>query len=127
MAELGSKIHAEVEDKVGKLAEVTDKITAAAINIRAAVAWVEDGRGHIILVTDDNSAACEAIAPVVSSCTSEEAVILTVPNEVGALNKISHTLTDAGIAINGIVAAASDESALIVLNTSDNAKTAELI
>ncbi|MHC4294047.1 MAG: hypothetical protein ACYSTL_00510 [Planctomycetota bacterium] len=127
MAEIGSQIHAVVEDKVGKLAEVTDKITDAGVNILAAVAWVQDGKGHLEMVTSDNNAACDAVAPLADTCTSEEIVHLTLPNEVGALNKISHTLAEAGISITMLYAAAAGGSAMVVLRTSDNARAAELI
>lgn len=127
MAELSKQCRAEVEDKVGKLAEVTDKITDAAVNIRGALGWVSDGTGHLVVLADDFEKVCGAIAPVVSKCEQIEVVCLSLPNEVGALGKIAHKLADAGISINMMYATAAGEEALIVLETSDNAKAAELI
>ena len=127
MAERGTQIHAEVTDKVGKLAEVTDALSTAGVNILAAVAWVEGGRGHIRMITDDNDKACDAVQGVVDKCECGEALWTRVPNEVGALGKVSHALGDAGIAIKLIYATTAGDESLVVLDTSDNAKAAEIV
>jgi len=127
MAEIGKQIHAEVEDKVGKLAELTDKIAEAGVNILAVAAWAEGQRGHILLVTDDNEKACQAIRPVVANCEFKEAICVNLPNEVGALGKVAHKLAEAGIGIEMMHASAAGAAVLAVLGTSDNARAAELI
>ena len=127
MAELGKQLHVEVVDEVGKLSEVTKALADAGVNIRAAVAWVEGGNGHMRLVTDDNDRACEAMAPLATACAMGEVVTALMPNEVGALNTASGKLADAGIGINLMYASAAGNECLAVLDTTDNAKAAEVL
>ena len=127
MAELTGQIRAEVADEDGKLAELADALAAAGVNIRAMAAWDEGGRGYIMMVPDDCDKACQAIKGIVDKCECGDAVCVSLPNEAGALGKVSHTLSDAGIAIQSVYASAVGPEALVVLNTSDNAKAAELI
>jgi hypothetical protein len=127
MAEITSQIHAEVSDKIGRLAELTDAIRDVGVNIRGAVAWVEGSTGHIRMITDDNDKACKAIQPIATACGFGQAVCVLVPNEVGTLNRISHKLAGAGIAIQMMYSSAAGEKAMVVLETSDNAKAAKII
>ncbi len=55
MAEIATQVHVEVEDKTGRLAEATEKLKNAGINLRAAVAWVQGDRGHMVFVPEDAS------------------------------------------------------------------------
>ena len=127
MAELCPQVHLKVEDKVGKLDELTAMLAEAGVNIRGAAAWVEGTTGHMMMVADDCDKACATLGKDVDSCDCHEVVCVNVSNEVGALNKIAHTLSESGIAINVLYASAAGGESLIVLNTSDNTKAAELI
>ncbi len=127
MAELCPHVHLQVEDKIGKLDELTALLADAGVNIRGAVAWVEGATGHMMMVPDDCDKACATLGPAADSCDCHEVVCVNVSNEVGALNKIAHTLSEAGIAIKVLYASATGGESLIVLNTSDNTKAAELI
>ncbi len=127
MAELVEQLHIEVEDKVGKLAELTDAMTGAGVNIKAAVAWVEGSTGHMMMVTDDNQKACQTISAAVSKCQPSQAVCATVPNEIGALGKIARVLADAGVSICILYASAAGKESLVVMETTDNDKAAGLL
>ncbi len=127
MAKICKQIRAEVPDQVGKLAELTGKLAEAGVNILAAAAWVAGGRGQIRLITDDNDKACEAIKGAVDSCEIGEALCVSLPNEAGELNKVVKAIGDAGISIRSVHASAAGEKTLVVLQTADNAKAAELI
>ena len=127
MAELGKQLQVEVVDEVGKMAQITKALADAGVNIKAALAWVEGANGHMRLVTHDNDKACEAISPLTTDCAMGEAVMASMPNEVGALNAASQKLADAGIGINMIYASAAGSECLAVLDTTDNAKAAEIL
>ena len=127
MGQIANQIHAQVADKVGRLAELTDKLTGAGVNLLAAVAWAEGGRGHIVMVPDDCDKACDVIKDFVDECKCEEVVHVSLANEIGALGAVAHKLADAGIGIHMMYATAAGDKALIVLMTSDNAKASSLI
>jgi len=128
MAEICTQIVASVPDRVGLLAELTEKVTAAGVNILALCAWREGETGKLLMVTSDNDKACEAITPGVDECSCGEVVCAKVPNEPGALNAVAAKLGDAGIGIRLVYAAPGDAAeATVVLDTDDNARAAELI
>jgi len=127
MAELGKQLHVEVADEVGKMAQLTKVLAEAGVNIRAAVAWVEGANGHMRLVTDDNEKACDALGPLATACAIGDVVMASMPNEIGALNSASQKLSDAGIGIKLIYASASGGECLVALDTTDNAKAAEIL
>ncbi len=128
MAEICKQCVAEVPNKVGRLAEVTDKIKEAGVNIRAICAWVEGERGKLLLVAEDPEKACQCISEVCEKCEWSEVVCVKVANEPGALNVIARKLADAEIGINMVQATAGDaEEAVVILDTTDNAKAAEIL
>jgi hypothetical protein len=129
MAQLAQQMKIQVADKVGKLAEVTDALKAAGVNIRAANAWVQDGQGMLYMVADDSEKACSALLDRVASCEMQEVICAELPDKVGALNAAAAKLAEAAIHIRlayATVAAGADK-ALVVLDTSDNAKAAEVL
>lgn len=128
MAEICRQCNATVTNAVGRLADLTDKVTEAGVNILALCAWGEGDTGHIMLVADDPEKACEAITPVVDKCDWDEVICIKVANQPGALNEISRKLADAGININFVYASTIDApEATIVMSTSDNAKAAGIV
>ncbi len=128
MAEQIQSIKASVSDQVGRLAEVTDKVKAAGVNILAICAWVEGSTGNLLMVTDNNEKACAAVSEVADSCDFSPGVCVKVPNTPGALSQIARKLADAGINIQLVYATAGDaDEATVVLQTSDDAKAADLV
>ena len=128
MAEIAQQLKIGVANEVGKLAEVTDKIKDAGLNILALCAWVEGDTGQLLMITDDNDKACESLSGVVESCEMQEVVRAVVPEEPGRLNTLAHKLADAGIDIHFAYATtAGGGNAMIVLGTADNAKAAGIL
>jgi len=128
MAELRKQCVVEVRDEIGRLAEVTDKVRQAEINICALCAWVDHGVGRLMMVTDDHDKVCTAISPIVDECEFRDVVVLRIPDRPGALNEISRRLAEARINIHMIYATGVEAGrATVVLDTSNNAKAAELL
>ena len=128
MAEIRKQMHVEMADKVGNLAEVTGMVKQAGVNILALRACSHEGRGYLAMITDDNAKACSAIGPAVDKCEEKDAICVMVPNEVGALNAAASKLGKAGIQIDLAYATSGDgKNVMIVLETADNAKAAELL
>jgi len=128
MAKLCKQVRIEVPDAVGKLADVGEKLAAAGVNMLSVAAWVEDGKGVLLVVPDDCDKACAALEKVAGACRCDEVVCAEMPNQPGALAKAARKLADAGIAIqHAHGTACAGKTACVVLATSDNAKAAELI
>jgi len=128
MAEFGKLIHVETANRVGGLADLTDRLKAAGVNILSLCAWVEGDAAHAFLYTSDNEAACQAIGDAVDKCSFTDAIGVIVPNEVGQLNEIAQKLADAGIGINVLYATSTDApKAAIVLSTTDNTEAAAIL
>jgi len=104
MAETAEQLKIHVRNAVGKLAEVTDTIKAAGLNIQAACAWVQGEAGYMYLITDDNDKACGALTGQVENCQKTPVVTVTAPDEVGAMNALAKKLADAGVGINLVYA-----------------------
>jgi len=128
MARIVEHLKIEVADKVGKLAEITQALKDAKVNIIAANAWVQHGQGFMYLVVNNADKASKALGPVVDRCEAGGRVVcVNVRNTPGALNKVAAKLAEAGIAIKTCYATTVGEKAMIVLDTNDNAATAKLI
>ena len=128
MAETRKQMHVEVADEVGKLAEVTAMVKQAGVNILALWACSHHDRGFLAMITDDNTKACSAIASAVEKCEEKDAVCVMVPNEVGALSAAAGKLGEAGIQIDlAYVTSGDGANVMVVLETADNAKAAELL
>jgi hypothetical protein len=127
MAQVVQMLKITVADAVGKLAEGAEVLKAAGINILAACAWVEGDKGHMLLQTDDNAKAAEALAPGVESSETATAVAVTVPNQPGALSGGAAALAQAGIHVSVCFATTAGSEATIVMMTSDNEKAASLL
>lgn len=128
MAEIRKQCVLEVEDDVGQLAELTDRIQAAAINITAVCARAEQGVGRVMVVSDDHDKLYTAVSPFVDRCEFREVICVPIANRPGGLHGIASALADAGIRIELIYATAGEESeALVVVDTSDNRKAAEIL
>ena len=127
MGKTVSLMRIEVENKVGKLAELTDALKAAGIDIRAVCAWVEGAGAKMLLVTGDNDKACATLSDKVTSCEMVEALAVTVPNQIGALNAVAAKVAEAGIAINFCFATTGGGEVMVLLDTADNARAAQVI
>jgi len=128
MAEIVSTMNIEVEDQVGKLAEITRTLKQAGLDIKALCAWVEGKTGRMILVTDDNDKACASLADQVGACHMSQCLAVTVPDQIGALEQVASKLAEAGIAINFVAATTSGgQEAMILMDTADNAEAARLV
>lgn len=128
MAQICKQCVAEVTNAVGRLAEVTEGLKNAGVNICSVCAWVEGEKGKLLLVGEDAEKACEQIGAVCEKCEWREVVCVEVDNRPGGLNAVARTLADAGVGIHIVFATAGHgEKAVVVLDTTDNAKAVEVL
>ena len=120
-AEISKQLMIQVDNRVGTLAEVTSFISASGINLIAMCAYEIEGLVAIMFVTEDNNAAKKILESHQIDVQEEEAILLTIDNKPGALQRITDKIAEAGISLRliyGSVAEKVEFSRIILL--SDN-------
>lgn len=126
--ELRNEILFKAPTRVGLLAEVTEALSAAGVNIYGIGAYDKGDMGEFLLLTSNNRATGEALAELGGSIDLTPVVVAEVSNVPGTLAKVARTIADAGINISQIHATTVDApTAMIVLRTDDEARVVELL
>lgn len=124
----GEELILTMDNKVGKLEELTLLLKAANISLRGITAYVVDAKAVFRMITSDNSKAKEVLGKI-GSLQAKEVIIADMPDEVGQLNSVAKKLKEKNIDIKHIYGTTSrpHESAIIVFSSSDNNKALEAI
>lgn len=124
----GVEIVLTVENKVGRLEEVSSAVKDKGINIRAINAWVEKNKAVFRLITSDNSNT-EEVLKKTGKVKRNEVVIVEMPDEAGQLHSLALKLKEAQIDLNYIYGTASEpgRGSIIVFSSNDNDKALEVI
>ena len=116
-----------LENKTGRLDEMTDVLSKNNINMRAVSLAETDGFGIVRIIVDDPYGATTVLkdAGYINKLTS--VVIVEVPNSPGGLNRVLKVFTEAQINLEYIYALSAGkkpENAYMIFRVSDH-KTAE--
>lgn len=126
--ELRNEILFKAPTRVGLLAEVTEALANAGVNIIAIGAYDKGDSGEFLMITSDNRATAEALAPLGGSLDLIPVAVIEVDNTPGTLASIARTIADAGVNISQIHATTTDApTAMIVLRAEDEAKVVHLL
>lgn len=122
----GKEIKINVANKIGILSDMSKVIADYGINIEALAGYaMDDKTAEIILITDDNLRASEALKKSnYKSIKEADVVIVDLENKPGALKHITSALAAKDIDINYIYGTSCAEGcpSRVVLSTSDNQK-----
>jgi len=124
-AHLGKEIVVIVANKIGILADISRIAADHGLNIEAVAGYEREGQAHIMLITNDNLRASDALKKSGYSSTKErEVVVVELENKAGAMKYVTGTLAAQGIDIKHVYGTTCTGScpAKIVLFTSDNEK-----
>ena len=114
--------------RVGLLADVTEALRAAGVNILAIGAYDKGDVGEFLLLTSNNRAAGEALKVLGGEVDMASVVVLEVNNTPGELALIARKVADAGINISQIHATTTGApTAMIVLRTDQEIPLVELL
>ncbi len=126
--ELRNEILFKAPTRVGLLADVTEALHDAGVNILAIGAYDKDGVGKFLMITSNNRAAGDALAPLGGEVDIAPVVVAEIPNVPGQLAVISRRIADAGFNISQIHASTTDApTAMIVLRTEHEAQVVDLL
>ena len=103
--------------RIGLLADVTEALSSAGVDILAIGAYDKGDNGEFLLITSNNKLAYEALAKLEGESDMQSVVVAEVPNQRGEVAKIARTLADNGINVGQIFATTVDgaDTAYVVL------------
>ncbi len=130
--ETGMEVTAMFPDTIGLTAKVAEAVAAENVNILAATGYSASGlreKATFTLVVDDYARAEQALMRIGANEIHESTVLLVeTPNQVGALERISKLIADAGINIFYFYATTSSgATATTVMKTADDAKAIKVL
>lgn len=97
-------VSADIPEGVGRLAEITSKIAGKGINIKGFVA----DRDEVRFLVEDPGAVKRILSDEHITAREREVFEVTLPNEPGALARVTRALADSGVQIQGAFGFAGD-------------------
>jgi hypothetical protein len=126
--QLRNEILFKAPTRVGLLADVSEALDAAGVNILAIGAYDKAGAGEFLLLTSNNRLAAEALAPLGGELDIVPVVAAEVENAPGELAKIARRIANAGLNIEQIHATTTDSpTAMIIMRTVDEVSVINLL
>lgn len=125
LAQMGKELKIKVINEIGVLADISKIVTDRGINIVGAAGYAVEKEAHIMLVTEDNLRAKDALIKNGYKNTVENPVIIIeLENKTGSLKNVTAKLASEGIDIEYIYgsACAGTCPARIFLSTSNDEK-----
>ena len=106
-------------DEVGVLADITATLAQANVNLESINTQVNGEHGTIIISTDDTDRALVALADAGYSAVTDDALLIRLKDEPGALARIAQRFSEAGLNIRSVhILDRKDGIATIALSTS---------
>lgn len=118
-----------VENKKGRLCEITKQLADHAVDIRAISIADTVDYGILRLIVDDPEKAQEALRAGGYTFTLTDVLGVAVPDSPGGLNLAVETLDRAGVSVEYVYAFLNPqrETAFVILRVSDNEKAARIL
>ena len=112
------------DNEVGALAGITGVLATAGINVESMNTQMAGDRGAIIMTVSHTDHALSVLNQAGYKAVSDDAVVVRLRDEPGALSGVADRLKQAGVNIQNLhILARQDGYALIALTTSDRAAT----
>lgn len=90
------------KNRPGLAADLTETLGARGINIENLTAGVVGEIAVFLIIVDRYDEALAALRDASFEAVSEDALVVRIPNEPGALAKVARRFTDAGIALRSM-------------------------
>ncbi len=117
-----------VEQEPGTLAQVTQALGEAGVNIEAIDGRLEDEFGVISLQTSDDDAALQALLAADLRAVTSEAVVFHLNDEPGALAAVTRLFSDHQLNVRTIhIVHRRAGHAIVAVTTNDDALARSLI
>ena len=118
-----------LENKSGRLAEVTSVLSEAGINIRALYLADTADFGILRLIVNDIEKALQALKDNGFTVVKSRVVAIEVPDRPGGLSKILNTIKDEGINVEYMYAFVekSGENAIVIFRFDEIEKSVDIL
>jgi hypothetical protein len=116
------------EDEVGVIADVTGVLADEGINLESINTESSGGRGAIIITVDNYDHALYVLNQAGFKAVGDDALVIRLPDEPGALAGVADRLKRAGVNIQSMhILNRQDGHAMIALKTDDRALASDAI
>ena len=123
-----NRIIVMAQDEVGVIANITEALAAEGINLESINAQVVGEEAAIILTADRYDHALYVLNQAGFKAISDDALVLRLPDEPGALAKVAGDLKDAGVNIQSMhILSHQAGYAMIALKTDDRSQAVSAI
>lgn len=117
-----------LENKSGRLNEVTRILGEAGINISAFTVADTSDFGILRLIVSDPDKACNVLKENHFSVRTTKVILVKISNQPGSLSKLLQTLSNGGSFIEYMYAfSANDDTAVIVIRPTNIEKCSEVL
>lgn len=118
-----------VENRAGRLADITGVLASNSIDIRALSIADTTDFGILRLIVDQPEKAVEALKAGGITVSKTEVIAAKLSDEPGALHKILSVLCDEGIVVEYVYAflTRKDADACVILRVENNVKAVEAL
>lgn len=126
--QLRNEILFTAPSRVGLLADISEALYKAGVNILAIGAFERGDVGEFLLLTSNNRATGEVLAEMGGDIDLTPVIVAEVENAPGELSRISRAIADAGINMQQVIATTTTApTAMIVLRTDEETRVLELL
>ena len=118
-----------LENRAGRLAEVTEILSEAGINIRALSLADTSDFGVLRMIVDDNESACKVLRDRGLTVAMTNVVAVEVPDQPGGLHRILAMMGQAGINVEYMYAFVTrpGDNAIMIFRFSDTDRALALL
>ena len=117
-----------VKNDVGVLADITAAMADANVNILTVNTESAGETGIVILTTEDNDRALNALTMAGFKAIIDDALVIRLPDEPGALAKVADRFKDSGVNIHSLhILDRHAGYTTIALSADDRAKAETLV
>lgn len=116
------------ENRPGEIATVTGILARHQVNIRDIDAMEDGDHGFIMLSVDDYDEALDCLRAAGYQPVTEDAIVIRVPDEPGALAKVASRFAQANINLRSLhILRRRQGSIHVCLSSDDNAAASSLV
>ena len=118
-----------VENKPGRLAEITTALADAGVDIRAVSVSDTTDFGILRLILNDPDRGCEVLQAHHCTVSLTDVIVIRISDQPGGLSFPMKLLFNAGISVDYMYAFISknERSACVILRVTDNQRAVELL
>ena len=125
---LGNRIVIMADNEVGVIADITAALANEGINLETINTETAGDRGAIILTADNYDRALYVLNQAGFKAVGDDALVVRLPDEPGALANVAGSLKDAGVNIESMhILSRQAGYAMIALKTDDRPRAIEAI